>query len=466
MFVCSKVDVDESAKKYDRGDDDDDCEDGADESQENPKLMRDKKMAVFKQLKKDGFLPPEEQIDSSELFHGLSSTLVKRDRKKELKTLATMSFEHFELCILEKLESALRKQSKRDLSALLTAQELFLASVVGTQRNWALAARQFEKDCKRAKDVEEAIFTMVERLINKGDSIVKTIKHDIEKLSEILLKEARDYQYTTWGTKKEVLVEAFSCHIKGTILDRAFNVLRRSFQRVLKQSLLKTAILTELRKEINPFFRRMLQRTLGYECDLQQLDKDPERFEIYSVLEKVIDSIGSDVDVLLRKQIKSQLESVDIKQIGTAPRPEDPLWRREVVNSLLAKIDIKYLSNEVIHTCERALLKKRQEFKAGIETVALLNVVFPAEGKLDDIRTKHTPHVAHLAVRGHSLRYVIEQGPPELGPQIQTTQHGHLYCCTSPLWVHGDDCVVKVVKRGDVKQSVWSQTMLDCMHFK
>ncbi|KAK3712989.1 hypothetical protein QZH41_014110, partial [Actinostola sp. cb2023] len=335
MFVCNKVDVEKNAQIFDE-EEEKDAEDGTatcafDESQELFDRARQKKIAVFKQLKRLDFLPSDDEMDYSELFHGVSAKLVRKARKKKLRNEATMSFERFELCILEKLESSLRKASRRELAALLSAQEMFLSSVVGTQRNMASATRVLKADYQRAMKTEESIFNMISHLITKGDSITNAIGLDLEKLSGIFLQEAQDYQYTK-ETKEQAQVIEFCSEMKGTILDRTFYVLKRSFQRILKKSLVNSVLVTELMKAaaVHPLLSRMLHRTLGGnetgQHQRHSADQDPGVLGIYIALENVLESITDEVDSLIREQIKKQLHEFDINQVGNqtkAKRPTD-----------------------------------------------------------------------------------------------------------------------------------------------
>lgn len=460
--------MEENALKYDHEDEDDDQdhEDGEDECQKRFDLAQQKKIAVFNELKRLSFLPPDDQMDSSELYHGVSAKLVKQARKQKLHNDALMSFEHFENSILEKLESSLRKQVKRELSVLLSAQEMFLTTAVDAQRDMDVKSTKMKDDIHRFKETEQAIFTMIEQVIDRDASIVKAVGHDLEKLSAILLKEAEGFKYTTKGSSNAKLAEEFSREIKGSILDRSFNVLRQSFRRALQASLVDSVLITELNTLLNPLIRRLFQRAMVDSEDTSLPREDSLGKFVVSkavALGDVISSVSKDVDTLLRSRLNTQIDTFDItKTYTTRPMPNDRLWRRKVVQDILSKIDIKQLTDEVILACQKRLVNKRKKINDMITTIELL-IGLSGNTKI----AGYLPQIAHLAVRGHSLRYVIERGVPELGQELQNTAHGRLFSCSSPYWVVGcGSSMVKVVNKNGVKDAFWDQTMRDCMHFK
>ena len=135
MFVCSKIDQDRKGKAYDGGNDIDDEEstDFSRLSEEDLNYCVTKKEKVFRQLKNFSLLSMEEQMESTVHFHGVSARSVAKARRHKILTYHTLSFDRFQCSILRELESALKKDSKKALGNLLTAQEMIFLSAVSAR---------------------------------------------------------------------------------------------------------------------------------------------------------------------------------------------------------------------------------------------------------------------------------------------------------------------------------------------
>ncbi|XP_031564664.1 dual serine/threonine and tyrosine protein kinase-like [Actinia tenebrosa] len=474
MFVCSKVDVEKKAKAYDKDEDNDDDEADDPFDEELFNQAQKKKYDVFHKLKNLDFLPSDDEIESSSLFHGVSARMVKLSRKRKLRNAATMSFENLELCIFEKLESSFRKESKKALSILLSTQEMILTSVVDKERTFANAVSSVSNAYNRAIGIELSLFSLILDLIVKGKTITNAIGSELEKLAEIFIKEGEKYQFKANGKRNaESLVEEFCSEIKGSILDRTFNVLKRSVKRDLKRSLVLSVLkVEELAKSVeSALLSRFIRRAYASEYHQERKQMNAKRLvENCAVLDGILESFSIAIDVALRRELSRHLEKFDLKNDGAnAPKPKDSSWRRKVVQGMLSKINCKELAKTVVKTCGEALKLKHQEFVQDVREFKLLNQALSSHGvesMVTRLRTDYVPQVAELAVKGHALQYVIERGgPPELGEEEMCTAHGRVHSCSSPLWCADRDCcMVKVVTKSAVGSKVWNQTMLDCMH--
>lgn len=478
MFVCSKVDVEPKAKAFDRDEpddaEDDDTHDPFDE--ELFKQAQKKKYEVHRKLKNLDFLPSDDEIGSSSLFHGVSARTVKLSRKKGLRNAATMSFENLELCIFEKLESSLRKESKKALSILLSTQEMILTSVVDKERTLAVAVTSTTNAYHHAVDTELAIFSLILELVVKGKSITNAIGSELEKLAVIFINEGEKYQFKANGEMRDaVLVEEFCSEIKGSILDRTFNVLKRAVKRDLRRSLVLSALKVKMLTESieNALIARFISRAYAreYHQEMKQMDRESLAKKC-AVLDGILESFSTGIDVALRRELEGHLDDFDLKEVGPSrPKPRDSSWRRMVVQTILSKINCQKLAKAVIQTCKAALTLKHQEFMQDAHKFQLLNQALSSPGVESMVTRLHTdyiPQVAELAVKGHALQYVIERGgPPKLGKKEICTAHGQVHSCSSPLWcADRESCMVKVVTKSAVGSEVWNQTMRDCMHTK
>lgn len=476
MFVCSKVDVEQKAKDYDKdddeGDSDDDTHDPFDE--ELFKRAQRKKYEVHQKLKTLEFIPSDDEIGSSRLFHGVSAKMVKLSRKKNFRNAATMSFENLELCIFEKLESSLRKESKKALSILLSIQEMILTSVVDRERTLAVAMSSAPNAYDQALGIELSLFSLILELVVKRNSIINAIGSELEKLAVIFINEGEKYKFKANSKMKEAdLVEEFCSEIMGSILDRTFNVLKRSVKRDLKRSLFTSALNAELAKSTieSALMARFFSRAYGKEYHKEENPVDRKSLaQTCAVLEGILESFSTAIDVALRKELSRHLRDFDLKEVGK-PKPKDSSWRGKVVQAMLSKINSKLLGKAVILTCEEALSIRHKEFLQDAHKFHLLNKMLSSpsvESMVKHLRTDYVPQVAELAVKGHALQYVIERcGPPELGNEEMRTAHGQVHSCSSPLWcADRKSCMIKVVTKSAVGPEVWNQTMLDCMHTK
>ena len=480
MFVCSKVDVEEKAKKYDRDDDDDD--ESQDDDTHDPfdqalfNQAQKKKFEVFQKLRNLGFLPSDDEIGSSSLFHGVSAKLVKLSRKKNLRNEATMSFESLELCIFEKLESSLRKESKKALSTLLSTQEMILTSVVEKEKTLAVAVSSAHGAYDEAVGNELSIFALILQLVVKSHVITNAIGSELEKMAVIFIKEGERYQFKASGKKEKALVEEFCSETAGSILDRTFNVLKRSVKRDLKRSLVSAALKVEVLAnsvQNSPLISRFLQRAYASDDNQGSIQIDDKSLlRKCAVLGGILESFSTAIDITLRKELSRHLHDFDVKEVGSsAPRPKDKCWRVKVVQTMLSKINCKLLAVAVIETCEEALSLKHQEFIQETRKFQVLDQMLSSPGvesMVTRLRSDYVPQVAELAVKGHALQYVIERGgPPELGKIEMCSAHGQIHSCTSPRWcADRERCMIKVVTKSAVGSEVWNQTMKDCMHLK
>ncbi|KAK3712990.1 hypothetical protein QZH41_014112 [Actinostola sp. cb2023] len=485
MFVCSKVDIDKQAQEYDN---DDDKQDLTDRYQ----LALKKKIEVFRQLKASYFLARDEEIDASLHFHGVSARNVEKARKHNEQNNDTRSFDRLHCCILEKLENALMKDSKKALGNLLSAQEMILCSVISARKSLSLTTHLIPSVCDQALKTELLIFQTTLKLGMKSDEIKNTIRRDLEQLSAGFLDEGENYQIIDQRTMRkefqtiqktagidpellkqvrieELLVMEFTSAIKGAIVDRTFNVLKFSIHMVLKE-VLSHAVreMIKLTQTVrNPLIGRLVKRIFG--APTSESEEDVNDFlQLHRILDGLLDSVDAAVNSTLRREISIPLSEFDVNEVGSNPRPRDAHWRRKVVQTLLSKLDFKRVASSVIESCDESLLKLHKLFRDSVENYRTLNTIFDGANlttTLQHLRSKYVPRVAELAVRGHSLRYVIERGVPELGVKIKSTAHGEIYSCASRHWCWDQkECMVKVVTKSEVGLEVWCQTMKDCIN--
>lgn len=492
MFVCSKVDCNKRAHEYDKDDEKgEEDEKGEDELYE---LAQEKKEKLFEQLTRAHFLLSTSMQDCP-LFHGVSAKNVKSARRSNLQNKETDAFNRFQHCILQRLEDALRRDSKRVLSELLSAQEMILNSVVNTRKSLSMTANLLPEICDQALKTELSIFQANLKLGIKSDEVKSTIRHDLEELASAILDEGESYIIPERNTIQkefqtiqqsigvdpellqeirieELLLMEFLSNLKGAILDRTFNVLKYSIQGVIREALSQAVgeliKLTQCDLITHPFIGHLVQRIFGVSTEAEQ---DGNGFiKLHVVLDGLLETVDSAVNSALRQEISGPLSNFDVTTVGRNPRPRDPLWRRKVVQTLLSKLDYNHVAESVITACDESLLKLHQLFRNTVESYRVLNSVLE-KSRLSSIiqilRSDYVPHVAELAVRGHGLQYVIERGPPKLGDQVRSTAHSQLYSCYSPAWCGGrESCLVKVITKSAVGTDVWNQTMIDCMHSK
>ncbi|XP_031573993.1 uncharacterized protein LOC116307815 [Actinia tenebrosa] len=492
MFVCSKVDCDQTALSFDNDDDDDEQKKTEEELYE---LAQEKKEKLFRQLTRANFLINSSMKDCP-LFHGVSARNVKTARRGKLQNKETDAFNRFHRCILEKLEEALRRDGKRVLSELLSAQEMILNSVVNTRKSLSMTADLLPVMCDQALKTELSIFQANLKLGLKSFEVKSTIRHDLEQLASALLDEGESYNIPERNTVQkefqtiqqtvginpefleeirieELLLMEFVSNLKGAILDRTFNVLKYSVQGVIREALSQAVgeliKLTQCDLITHPLISHLVQRIFGVSTEAIQ---DTNGFlKLHVVLDGLLETVDSAVNSTLRQEISKPLSNFDVTTVGRNPRPRDPLWRRKVVQTLISKLDYNHVGESVIEACDESLLRLHQLFRDTVENYRVLNAVLEKSclsSIIDILRSDYVPHVAELAVRGHGLQYVIERGgPPELGEQVRSTSHSQLYSCFSPKWCAGrGSCVVKVVTKSAVGIDVWNQTMIDCMHSK
>lgn len=494
VFVCSKVDKDKNAvlnDDKDENDEEDDDTDFKDPSQDIIELAMKKKQEVFRQLKEACFLGLNDDIDSSVNFHGVSARNVETARRKSKQNHDTRCFDRFHCAILQKLEDALKKDSKKALDNLLTAQEMILLSVVNTKRSLSHSANLIPSVCDQALKTELSIFQTTLKLSFKSVEIKETIRRNLEQLSVVFMDEGEHYQLADGGTVmkelktitesaeidpellkqvrlEELLVMEFTSTIKGAILDKTFNILKVTIHGVLRE-VLSQAVgeLIKLTQSVrNPLIGRLVKRIFGASTEPQE---DVNSFlKLQMILDGLLDSVDGAVNSTLRKEISGPLSEFSVNDVGKNPRPRDKHWRRKVVQTLLSKLDYQHVADRVIETCDESLLKLHKLFRETVESYRALNKILERDNltlTVEKLRSNYLPRVAELAVRGHAIRYAIERGPPVLGDHIKSTAHGRILSCSSRQWFGGkEEAMVKVCTKSAVGADVWHQTMIDCLH--
>jgi len=492
MFVCSKVDHDNKAKAFDKGEDIDgeDLSDTSD-SEATRLYCQEKKLKVFRQLQSSSFLSIDEQLESTVRFHGVSALNVAKSRKHDTINYDTLTFDRFHCSILKELESALKKDSKKALGNLLTAQEMIFLSSVSARKSLSHTAYLIPSLSDQALKTELHLFQTTLRLGFKCDEINESIRRRLESLSVSFMDEAEHYQQIDQKTIAEqfqtmklteaidaellkevriegLLVQEFTSTIKHAILEKTFNVLKYYIHSALKDALSEAVgeliKLTQIARD--PLIGRLIKRIFG--ASYESEDEVHSFLKLHMILDGLLDTIDTAVSSTLRRSISTPLSEFDVATVGNNPRPHDVHWRRKVAQTLLSKLDYRKIANSVITTCDDALLGLHQRFRETVESYHRINQVINAgnlTSTLQELRTNYVPRVAELAVKGHSLGYAIERGRPVLGSPFKPTEHGRIYSCASPRWSTGqDESLIKVITKSGVGVEIWNQTMIDCLH--
>ena len=481
MFVCNKVDRSAGAQIFDAR--------GSDSDEEETKTEDNKQKIVFAQLQHHGLIADSESYDSCSSFYGVSARNVRKDRKKKTFSRATELFSRFEQGLLVVLEETIKRQAKQVVNKLIFLQTS-LVRAMGRTRQVLPHMFGSPLEFDTAKSVEKSLYDSLTSTIVSEEKIGLVVNCNLLNLQEQFIREAVHF-HTIQQVYPEQELEArinallllkenskltrnkedvpflrFLIVLRGLVMDRTFNDLKRSFGGFVNRA--KEVIEVHSRNIINPLLRHAFG--VAYGSDLPKIESSslPNNLSIElpvlltPVLSKALRKVLREIltDGLLHAM---EWKSSNADDFNMA----DPQSRRKILELIVSKFSSQRITHAVCVAGKRLLDAVHDAFLKVVDDLTGLNDMVSNNWsrQLEEMAALYIPTVRHLAVQGFALQFLLNHGPLTLGQELKSTKHGTIHGCTG--WtgeVSAGEFVVKVIKEEKVEPDVWAQTAVDLIN--
>ena len=487
MFVCNKVDTSAGAATFDTRSSDD-----LDSDEEGTVRKVDKQKIVFSQLQHHRLIADSESFDTCSSFYGISAQNVREDRRKKTCSRATELFSKFEDGLLGILEDTVKRQTKQVVSKLVFLQ-MSLVKAMG--RSGQTLPRMFGSPLEfdTAKSIEKSLYTTLTETITSEEKLGMLVNCSLLNLEEqfmleafqfhttmqvspaqeleahlnylLLVKENSKYNCTFSWHKEDAPFLRFLIVLKGLILDRTFNDLRRIFEGFLNRA--KDRIKVHSRNIVNPLLRHAFD--IAYGSDLPKTEKsllaDKPSLEVFVILRGVVSKVLR--KALYEGVIEGLIHAMEWKSLNAGFNLADKQTRRKIVELIVSKFSCQRITHSLSVACKDVLDAVHNAFLKVVDDLSGLNDLVSNNWsqQLEELAALYIPTVRHLVVQGLALQFLLNNGPLTLGAALKSTKHGVIHDCTG--WAgeaFTGDCVVKVIEEEKVEADVWAQTAVDLIN--
>jgi len=488
MFVCNKVDTSAGAQIFDGR-----SSDELDSDEEETDRKVDKQRIVFAQLQHHGLIAESESCDSCSSFYGISARNVREDRLKKTCSRATELFSKFVDGLLSLLEDTAKRQAKQVVNKLIFLQTS-IVHAMGRTRHVLPRMLGSPLEFDTAKCVEKCLYDSLASTIGSEEKIGMVVNRNLLNLKEKFMREAVHFHTTeqvspahelearmnylllvnenskyhrrfTWK-KDDVPFLRFLIILKGLVLDRTFNDLKRGFGGFVDRA--KEVVEVHSRKIVNPLLRHAFGVAYG-----SSLPKS----ETSSLLNKPSLELPEHLIPVMSKALRKELSEIMIEGLLHAMEWKslnandfdlaDTQSRRKILDLIMSKFSSQRITHAICIACKGLLDAVHEAFVKVMDDLTGLNDLVSKKWslQLEEMAALYIPSVRHLAVQGFALQFQLNNGPVTLGPKLKSTEHGTIYDCTG--WtgeVSAGEFVVKVIKEEKVEPDVWAQTAVDLIN--
>ena len=495
MFVCNKVDTSAGAQTFDAR-----SSDELDSDEEKTERKVDKQRIVFAQLQHHGLIAESESYDSCSSFYGISAQNVREDRLKKTWSRASEIFSKFEDGLLRVLEETIKRQAKQVVNKLIFLQMSLVHSMDRTKQNLpSIFGRQLEFDT--AKSVERSLHTTLTSEIASEENVGVLVTSNLNNLQEKFMPEALRFSATMQVPAEVIPLIAslqeleerlnhlylllrvkvsqpkyhfpldwieddapflrFLIAMKGVILDRTFNDLRRTFEEFLKG---RKDVELHSRNVLNPQLRYALSLAYGSKAETISLPDQPsEELSVHltSLVSKVLRQ------VLSESLFEGLVHAMEWKSSNTNINVADKPTRKKVLELILSKFSSQRIAHSISVALQDRLEKAHTVFFKLLDSLTVVNEVISdtSAHQLEEMAALYIPSVRHLVVQGFALQFLLNNGPLTLGPTIKPTKHGTIHGSTGwPGEVSTGEFVVKVIEEEKVEPDDWTQAAVDLIN--
>ena len=488
MFVCNKVDTSAGAQTFDARS----C-DELDSDEEETVREVDKQKIVFAQLQHHGLIAKSESCDSCSSFYGISARNVREDRLKKTCSRATELFSKFEDGLLSLLEETVKSQAKQVVNKLIFLQ-MSLVHAMGRTRQVLPRMLGSPLEFDTAKSVEKSLYVALASTIGSDENIGMVVNcnllnleekfmreavhfHTTEQLSPahelearmnylLLLKENSKYHHMLTWNKEDAPFLRYLIILKGLVLDRTFNDLKRGFGGFVDRA--KEVVEVHSRNIINPLLRHVFSVAYGSglpKTDTSSLPNKPS-LELPELLAPVVSKALR--KVLSEIIIEGLLHAMEWKSLNPNDfNMADMQSRRKILELIISKFSSQRITHAICVACKGLLDTVHKSFLEIMDDLVGLNELVSNNWsrQLEEMAALYIPSMRHLAVQGFALQFLLNKGALTLGPEFKSTKHGTIHGCTGwPGEVFVGEFVVKVIKEEKVEPDVWAQTAVDLIN--
>jgi len=352
-----------------------------------------------------------------------------------------------------------------------------------------------------AKSVERSLYTTLTADIASEENIGELVSFNLRSLEEKVMLEALQFNATMQDSAEVIPLIASlqeledrlnhlylrvkatrpKCHfpldwnkddapflrfliaMKGFILDRTFNDLKRNFEEFLKG---KKDVQLHSRNILNPQLRYALSLAYGADAKMSTLqDQSSEELSLHltNLVSKVLRRVLSEVLIEgIAHAMKWKLESANA-DFNVADKPT----RKKILDLVLSKFSSQRITHSIAVALQDRLENAHIVFFKILDSLTVVNEVISntSAHQLEEMAALYIPSVRHLVVQGFALQFLLNNGPLTLGPTLKATKHGIIHGCTGwPGEVSAGEFVVKVIEEKKVKPDVWAQTAVDLIN--
>ena len=488
MFVCNKVDISVGAQTFDAR-----SSDELDSDEEKTERRVDKQKIVFAQLQHHGLIAENESYDSCSSFYGISAQNVREDRRKKISSRATELFSKFKEGLLGVLEETVKRQAKQVVNKLIFLQTS-LVRAMGRTRQVLPDMLGSPLEFDTAKGVAKSLYDSLTSTIGSEEKIGMVVNCNLLNLQEKFIREAVHFHTTeqvypeqelearvngllflkenskyhrklAWN-KDDVPFLRFLIVVRGLILDRTFNDLKRGFESFVNRA--KEVIEVHSRNIINPLLRHAFGVAYGSDLPKTESSSLPNKpsLELPVLLTPAVSKALR--KVLREILIEGLLHAMEWKSsIANDFNMADAQSRRKIIELIVSKFSSQRITHAICVACKSLLDTVHEAFLKLVDDLTGLNDLVSNKWsqQLEEMAALYIPSVRHLAVQGFALQFLLNHGPLTLGPELKSTKHGTIHGCSG--WtgeVSAGEFVVKVIKEKKVEPDVWAQTAVDLIN--
>lgn len=282
----------------------------------------------------------------------------------------------------------------------------------------------------------------------------------------LLLKENSKYHRKFTLNKEDVPFLRFLMVLRGLVLDRTFNDLKRTFGGFVDRA--KEVVEVHSRNIINPLLRHGFGVAYGSSLPETKNSSLPNKPSLElpvlltSVVSKVLRKVLSEI------MIEGLLHAMEWKSLNANDfNMADTQSRRKILDLIISKFSRQQITHAICVACKGVLDTVHEAFLKVVDHLTGLNYLVSNNWsrQLEEMAALYIPSVRHLAVQGFALQFLLNHGALTLGPELKSTKHGTIHGCTG--WtgeVSAGEFVVKVIKEEKVEPDVWTQTAVDLIN--
>jgi len=354
-----------------------------------------------------------------------------------------------------------------------------------------------------AKSVERSLYTTLTADIASEENVGELVSSNLRSLEEKVMLEALQFNATMHASAEVIPLIASlqefedrlnhlylllrvkatrpKCHfpldwnkddapflrlliaMKGVILDKTFNDLKRNFEEFLKG---KKDVQLHSRNILNPQLKYALSLAYGANAKTSTLqDESSEELSLHltKLVSKVLRRVLSEV---LIEGIAHAMEW-KLKSSNADFNVADKPTRKKILELVLSKFSSQRITHSIVVALQDRLETAHIVFFKILDSLTVVNEVISntSAHQLEEMTALYIPSLRHLVVQGFALQFLLNNGPLILGATLKATKHGTIHGCTG--WtgeVSAGEFVVKVIEEEKVEPDVWAQTAVDLIN--